>query len=275
MGLRIWHQSFTVLSKLAPYRAALEAHIANVCRPDTEVVLHGMHPDTYQTEYPGIDIRYASLQHLHSVQFILAGLEAERQGFDAYAICTIPDVGLKESRSLLNIPAVGYGEAAMLLSCTLGERLGILNFIPEISEQLEANAREIGLGTRLAGVRHEGFTFNDVVAGFNDPVPVIERFQESARAMIRDGAEVIIPGEAPLCVLLALNGVNRVDETPVMDGIAAVMKMAELQADLRASIGVKPAGGGYYTAQAPRERVEELVRFYGRATQDADGLCWE
>ena len=263
MGLRIWHQSFTVLSKLAPYRAALEAHIAHVCRPDTEVVLHGMHPDTYETEYPGVDIRYASLQHLHSVQFILAGLEAERQGFDAYAICTIPDVGLKESRSLLNIPAVGYGEAAMLLSCTLGERFGILNFIPEISEQLAANARAIGLGSRLAGVRHVGFTFNDVVAGFDDPAPVIERFQESARAMIRDGAEVIIPGEAPLCVLLALNGINRVDETPVMDGIAAVMKMAELQGDLRASIGVRPAGGGYYTAQAPRERVEELVRFYG------------
>ena len=60
MGRRIWHQSFTVLAKLEPYRAALEAHVSKVCRPDTEVVLHGMHPDTYQTEYPGIDIRYAA-----------------------------------------------------------------------------------------------------------------------------------------------------------------------------------------------------------------------
>ena len=263
MALRIWHQSFTVLAKLEPYRAALEAHIQKVCRPDTEVVLHGMHPDTYRTEYPGIDIRYASLQHLHSSQFILAGLEAERQGFDAYAICTIPDVGLKESRSLLNIPAVGYGESAMLLSCTLGERFGILNFIPEISEQLADNARRCGLGSRLAGVRHVGFTFDDVVAGFSDPAAVIAQFQESARAMIRDGAEVIIPGEAPLCVLLALNGVNRVDEVPVIDALGAVMKMAELQADLRASTGMRPAGGGYHTAQAPRDRVEELVQFYG------------
>lgn len=263
MALRIWHQSFTVLSNLAPYRAALEAHIAHVCRPDTEVVLHGMHPDTYRTEYPGIDIRYASLQHLHSVQFLLGGLEAERQGFDAYAICTIPDVGLKESRSLLNIPAVGYGESAMLLSCTMGERFGILNFIPEISEQLAGNAKAMGLGSRLAGVRHVGFTFDDVVAGFDDPAPVIARFEEAARAMIRDGAEVIIPGEAPLCVLLALNGIARVDEVPVMDGIAAVMKMAELQADLRASTGIRPASGGYYTAQAPRDRVEELAHFYG------------
>ncbi len=263
MAVRIWHQSFTVLEKLAPYRASLEAHIAKVCRPDTEVVLHGMHPDTYRTEYPGIDIRYAALQHLHSVQFIMAGLEAEKQGFDAYAIATIPDVALKESRSLLNIPAVGYGEAAMLLACTLGERFGILNFIPEISEQLEANAHRYGLASRLTGVRHVGFTFNDVVAGFSDPAPVIARFEEAARAMIRDGAEAIIPGEAPLCVLLAQNGVSRVDDAPIVDGLAAVMKMAEMQADLRASIGLRAAGGGYYTDQAPRDRVEELVRFYG------------
>ncbi len=263
MALRIWHQSFTVLANLAPYRASLEAHIAKVCRPDTEVVLHGMHPDTYRTEYPGVDISYAALQHLHSSQFMLAGLEAERQGFDAFAICTIPDILLKETRSLLNIPVVGYGEAAMLLSCTLGERFGILNFIPALSEQLTANVQRYGLGSRLAGVRHVGFSFNDVVAGFNEPEPVIARFQESARAMIRDGAEVIIPGEAPLCVLLAQNGVNRVDDVPVIDAIGAAMKMAELQADLAASTGIRPAGGGYYTAKAPRDRVEELIRFYG------------
>ena len=263
MALRIWHQSFTVLGKLAPYRAALEAHMRKVCRPDTEVVLHGMHPDTYRTAYPGVDIRYASLQRLHASQFVLAGLAAERQGFDAYAICTIPDVALKDCRSLLNIPAVGYGESAMLLACTLGERFGILNFIPEISEQLGANARLNGLGDRFAGVRHVGFAFDDVVAGFENPEPVIARFQESARAMIRDGADVIIPGEAPLCVLLAENGVNRVDDAPVIDAIGAVMKMAELQADLWASTGVRPAGGGYFTAQAPRERVEELIGFYG------------
>lgn len=151
----------------------------------------------------------------------------------------------------------------MLLSCTLGERFGILNFIPEISEQLAANAHRCGLSSRLTGVRHVCFSFDDVVAGFNDPAAVIAKFHESARAMIRDGAEVIIPGEAPLCVLLALNGINRVDEVPVIDALGAVMKMAELQADLRASTGIRPAGGGYYTAQAPRDRVDELVKLYG------------
>ena len=47
MAMKIWHQSFTVLSQLPPYAAALQAHFHKVARPDTEVVMHGMasHPN--------------------------------------------------------------------------------------------------------------------------------------------------------------------------------------------------------------------------------------
>ena len=83
--IRIWHQSFTVLENLPDYAAALRAHLAKVSRPGTEVVLHGMHPDTYATEYPGADIRFSYLYLLHAHQFAVNGLSAQRQGFDAYA----------------------------------------------------------------------------------------------------------------------------------------------------------------------------------------------
>ena len=73
-GIRIWHQSFTVLQDLGAYDAALKAHFRRVARPDTEIVMHGMVPGTYQTNYPGNDIRHAGLQHLHSMQFLRAGL---------------------------------------------------------------------------------------------------------------------------------------------------------------------------------------------------------
>jgi len=36
--MKIWHQSFTVLEDLPAYRAAMEAHIRKVVRPDTQVV---------------------------------------------------------------------------------------------------------------------------------------------------------------------------------------------------------------------------------------------
>ena len=72
--MKIWHQSFTVLSELGAYDDALRAHFKRVARPDTEIVMHGMRPGTYQTNYPGIDIRHAAIQHLHAAQFIQAGL---------------------------------------------------------------------------------------------------------------------------------------------------------------------------------------------------------
>lgn len=59
MAIRIWHQSFTVLSDLPAYEEAM--HLARVQRPDTEVVFHGQLPGTYPADYPGDDIAYSYL----------------------------------------------------------------------------------------------------------------------------------------------------------------------------------------------------------------------
>ena len=115
--MRIWHQSFTVLQNLGAYDDALRAHFKRVARPDTEIVMHGMHPDTYRSTYPGDDIRHAPILHLHGLQFVAAGLKAQEEGFDCYAISTLPDPWLREIRAMLTIPVVGYGESAMLASC--------------------------------------------------------------------------------------------------------------------------------------------------------------
>lgn len=271
MPTRIWHQSFTVLGHLPAYEAAIQAHMKKVARPDTEVVLHGMHPDTYATEYPGHDIKHCYLHFLHANQFVLNGLAAQKQGFDAYAISTLPDPALNETRSVLDIPVVGYGEASMHLSCLLGRRFGILVFISDLIPLLMQNVERYGLADRMAGIRHVGFNFDDVLPRFDDPDPIIERFQEAARRMIADGADVIIPGEAVLGVLLASNGISRVDDVPLLDGLAATVKMAELLVDLRRHAGVEVSRRTYFTASPPAERVSELTAFYGLDRLIPDG----
>ena len=261
--IRIWHQSFTVLENLPDYAASLRAHMAKVSRPGTEVVLHGMHPGTYASEYPGNDIRHSYLYFLHANQFVTNGLAAQQQGYDAYAISTLPDPALRETRSVLDIPVVGYGETAMHLACLLGQRFGILLFIEELIPLLEENVRRYGLASRLAAIRHVGFRFHDIAAAFKQPAPIVERFQDAARRMIAEGADVLIPGEAVLCVLLASQGVSRVDDVPVLDALAATVKMAEAMVDLRRIMGIEVSRKGYFTAAPPRGRVSELLRFYG------------
>jgi Asp/Glu/hydantoin racemase len=251
--MRLWHQSFTVLEDLPDYTAALTRHLRSVSRPDTEVVLHGMRPGTYRSEYPGTDIRYGAIQHLHANQFMLGGLAAEKQGYDGYMITTIPDPALAETRSML------------------GRRFGILNFIEELGPQLEENVRRYGLGSRLAGVRHVGFGFNDVARGFAQPAEIVERFCAAAREMARLGADVIIPGEAVLCVLLASQRLARVDNVTVIDALAATVKMAELMVELRRVAGVEMSRANYFTDQPPAARVLELLRFYGLERQVPEG----
>lgn len=261
--MRIWHQSFTVLEDLGPYRTALEAHFRKIARPDTQIELHGMRPGTYQTIYPGTDVRHAALQHLHAVQFIQAGLQAEAEGYDAYSISTLPDPALTEIRSLLDIPVVGYGESAMLTACMLGQRFGILVFIEELAERLSANAERYGLGSRFVGAEFVGFTFHDVLKAFDDPAPLIEKFRQAAGRLIGKGADVIIPGEAPLNVLLAQNGVNEVDGAVVLDSLASWIKQAETLVDLKRTCGIGPARRGYFGARPEKGRIAEVMDFYG------------
>jgi Asp/Glu/hydantoin racemase len=261
--MRIWHQSFTVLDHLPAYAARLQEHFRKVGRAGTEVVMHGMDPRTYRTNYPGNDIRYGYMQYLHGQQFVLRGIAAEEAGYDAYAIMSIPEPALRETRSVIDIPVVGYGESSMLTARMLGERMGVLLFIEQMAPIIHENAARIGLEGKFGGARFVGFTFNDVLEAYEEPARLLEQFHAAARAMIRDGVDVIIPGEAPLCALLMKHGVNRIDQVPIVDSLGATIKMAESMVDLRRSSGLAPARRGYFMEKPPRDRVKELIDLYG------------
>ena len=261
--MKIWHQSFTVLTDLGPYSDALKRHFARVARPGTQIDLHGMQPGTYSSNYPGSDIRHVGFQYLHGLQFIAAALKAQEAGYDVYAISTLPEPALREVRALVDIPVVGYGESAMLTACMLGHKFGVLMFIDDMNELIAENARRHGLASRFAGAVPVGFTFNDVLKGFTDPAELIGRFRASARALIAQGADVIIPGEAPLNVLLAQNGVSEVDGVPILDSLAAWIKQAEALADLRRICGIKTCRKGYYNKLPEPGRIKEVSSFYG------------
>lgn len=260
--MRIWHQSFTVLSDLAAYDEALRDHFRRVARPDTVIDMHGMRAGTYRTNYPGDDIKHVGFQFLHSIQFLQGALLAERQGYDAYALSTLPEPGLREIRALVGIPVAGYGESAARAAVGDGRKFGALVFIPELAELYCDNVRRHGLGCRLVGACDVGFRFTDVLAGFDSPGPLIDRFRTAARALIARGAEAIVPGEAPLNVLLAMNGITRVDDVPVIDSLGAWVRTAEAMVDRRRA-GEMPLGTGYFGAVPDPVRRDEILDFYG------------
>jgi allantoin racemase len=127
--MRLWHQSFTVLGDLPGYEDAMRAHLGAVLRPDTEVVFHGQAPGTYPGDYPGDDIGYGYTYWIHGNQWVAAGRAAEAQGFDAFAMCTLPNPMLREVRSIVDIPVIGMGETCCHLATMFGQRFAIMLFI--------------------------------------------------------------------------------------------------------------------------------------------------
>jgi hypothetical protein len=92
----------------------MRRHLTKVLRGDTDVVFRGQLDGAYPGNYPGNDIAYSALYSMHGNQWVAAGRAAHRDGFDAYAMCTLPNPMLRELRTLLDIPLIG-----------LGRRLGI------------------------------------------------------------------------------------------------------------------------------------------------------
>jgi hypothetical protein len=62
------------------------------------------------------------------------------------------------------------------------------------------------------------------------------------------------------------HGVSRVDDVPIVDALGATIKMAETMVDLKRSSGLAPSRRGYFMEKPSRERVKELIEFYGMNT---------
>jgi Asp/Glu/hydantoin racemase len=260
--MRLWHQSFAQLDKMPAYKSGLEAHLKKVAAPETEIVMHGIAPGTHTTLQPGKDIGFPYIQHLHSLQFLDTVMQAEAEGYDAYLLSTLPDPYLQIAQSLVDIPVVGFGFSSMHTASYLGRKFGIVCFIRELVPYYEENIRKYGL-ERLAGpVRHLGLYFDDVNRGYEDPAAVIEAFTGIVRELITEGVDAVIPGEAPLGLLLQRSGVHRVDEVPVIDGIATTVKAAEMLVGLKRCSQMSITRQGYFYARPAAERIDELKRFY-------------
>ena len=249
--MRVWHQSFTVLEDVPVYHAALKRHLESRALPGTEVTFHGMEPGTYPSSYPGTHIGYNYIASLHREQFVAAALEAQELGYDAFLIASIPDTGFEEIRSLVDMPVIGFGNTSIAFAATLAARVAIVNFIDALRDQLQRNIVNYGFGTIVGPILSIGREFGDLMAAYDNPAPVIDAFVHTARQAIAEGARVIVPGEGPLNVFLADQGLSRVDDVPVIDSLWTGLAMCEMRGRMYRTSNLFPARQGFYYAQPP------------------------
>jgi hypothetical protein len=94
----------------------------------------------------------------------------------------------------------------------------------------------------------------------------MERFRVNARRLIAKGADVLIPAEGVLNLLLVRDGLQEVDGVPLLDSFGVVVAMAEMLVNLRKRTGLKVSRSGAY-ARPPASTVAHIRAMTLRALQ--------
>lgn len=267
--MRIWHQSFTDLESLPGYAGMLAELGRRVCSTGTVVDLHGLLAGTYPEGVAPVDLGgYRWVMQMNEFQVIENCVQAEREGYDAVAISCFADPGLELVRSLVDIPVVSSLETALLVSSTIGRRPGLLTLDDGMVRMIERLVADYGFRERLAGIDHlrPPLTELDLDKGFSGSAELVERFRANARRLIAKGADVLIPAEGVLNILMVRNGLEEVDGVPVLDSYGAVLAMAEMLVNLRKRAGLRVSRSGAY-ARPPASTVDHIRAITVRALQ--------
>lgn len=258
--MRIWHQSYTDLTRLPGYAAMLARHARAVCGPETEVDLHGLRPGTYPDGVPPVAIAgYRYARQLADLQVIENVISAERQGYDAVAISCFLDPGLEEARSMVDIPVLSACETALLVASTVARSFGLLTLDAAMAANLRHLIDRYGFAGRVAVVAPldpplDEFELDHAFAGSPE---FVARFSAQAGDLIAAGADIIIPAEGVLNVALVRNGVTTAAGAPVLDSYGSLLTLAEAMVRLRRASGLTVSRVGEF-ARPPARIVASL-----------------
>lgn len=148
--------------------------------------------------------------------------------FDALVMAGFGEPGREGAQELLDVPVLDITESAAQMAMMLGHAYGVVTTLDRAVPQIRDRLLTAGLLQRCAGVRGTGL---GVLELEGDPERTTRIIIDTARSLVRDGAEVICLG----CGGMAGLQENVAAElgVPVVDGVAAAVKFAEAVVGLR------------------------------------------
>ncbi|MGD0657161.1 MAG: aspartate/glutamate racemase family protein [Syntrophorhabdales bacterium] len=222
---------------------------------------------------------YSYIDALNSQSVFHAAVAAEKEGFDAVLIMCFGDPMLWQIRQAVNIPVVSLGESSILLAAMMGLKFGIVTISPYNIPETEHTIAKYGLEHRYAGARANSETGDEQGAAILDARHAIESFREAATELVRDGAEIIIPGCGLLSPALRLapaaeteypEGVTTVGGAAVMDVLSGALKTAETL------VALKKAGSSWISRTRLFAQPTDRAREAGRIVlKDGRMIYWD
>src|SRR5262249_10150213 len=150
--------------------------------------------------------------------------------------------GMHALREVLNIPVLGLLESSVHLACLMGAGFSIVNVNPKFIRKVTENIDQTGLRSRLVSIDTMRIERGQVLdRAFEDKAvcdQVVQQFTEAASVGIAKGAETIIPAGGIVMTILAFAGVHQIENVPIVNGLIALTKMAEMAVRIRRLTGV-------------------------------------
>ncbi len=259
--MKIWYQSYSPMGfdpKWKTYEETLKRCIQESARPDTTVEVCGvskLSPRMIDSDY---------IQYLHVAQVIEKGLEAEKKGYDAFIVGGTLDPGAVYIRELLDIPVAFIGESSFYTACYLAPRFSVIASSPLLLRRQTRLVESYGLAQRFVpGDCLQGMTLVEIIAQMGkNPAGVIDLVRKAAAKPIAAGAGALVPGFGAITSFLADQGIRDIDGVPIVDGVAVVIKTAEMLVDLH-RMGIKRSKRGLDVSPATKEELMAARKLYG------------
>jgi allantoin racemase len=186
---------------------------------------------------------------LADVGALEAGLDAQREGYDAVVVETIGDSGVEQLRAVLDIPVVGAGQASHLAAMMLGRRFSVIVVWEGFRLIHERTLRNYGWEDRCASIRCLDMKpgepdFADMFGGREERFyPALAELAELCVA--EDGADTIVLGSTTMYA--AYPYLRDRLPVPVVEPAAASYKAAESLL----ALGLTQSRAAYAPATSP------------------------
>lgn len=255
--MKIWYQQVTSNVKRPEFDKDLAEMCHRVAEPGTVVEVHGTPSGVGGEEYD--PIRYLKVYGSDGV--LAAAITAERRGFDAFTIGNTLDAGLREARALVDIPVVGHLQTALQMMSMMADKFSLIVSHHKFAAVWDRLIRDYGFKDRMVSIdaldiETTGYERLFTDTGFEETS--LQRVVELAKKGVAGGAELIIVFPPPLFLRLAKKGILEIDGAPVLNTIAAVIKMTELMVKFRQLTGMFISRKLTY-ANPPKELVDQVI----------------
>ncbi|MBA5866803.1 MAG: hypothetical protein GDA67_08950 [Nitrospira sp. CR1.3] len=221
-SVKIWYQSFVDPVQQAPYFGELARALHDMAGHAVTFDIHGIVP-------PDLELHRLT-EFRCARQVVRNAVEAQRQGYDAFAVGHFQDGGLYEARAAVDIPVLGLGEAAMLYACMLGRKIALVTINPVFIPMHEEQIQRYGLSSRVVAVKAIETDPALLVRAFTEAGTfdqVLQQFRNQVQPLVNEGVEVIVPSGGLPSLLFSRLKQFTIGNALVLNCIAVLAKMTE------------------------------------------------